>query len=457
MRVVVVGCGRVGAGLAAWLAEAGDVVAVVDKDPKAFERLGEEFTGQTVEGIGFDRDVLEQAGVARADALVAVTGGDNSNVVTARVAKDAYRVPRVIARIHDPRRAALYEELGIVTVSSTDWALRKVRDYLEHRTLKEEHSFGRGEVTLLRLELPQHLVDRQVADVEGEGLRVVSVTRRGGAFVPGPGTVLAEGDVVRLAVGADGRARLDALLAEEADPRAGRPGGGRVRVLVAGAGVWGSYIADHLVEAGHEVVVVEQDAATARRARASGGRTVVAGDACEPSVLDHLGLDTVDTVVAATGDDEDNLVVSLLVKRWYGVPRVVARVNNPKNTWMFTDEWGVDTAVSAPAVMTWLLERAVGVQDVVALLRAERGRGVALVELTLDEDAPVLGRRPAELDLPTGATVVAVVRGDQVLAGADAGPFEPADEVLALTTLQAEPDLRLLLGGQPGGSHTPAG
>jgi hypothetical protein len=117
-------------------------------------------------------------------------------------------------------------------------------------------------------------------------------------------------------------------------------------------------------------------------------------------VLDRLGLDTVDTVVAATGDDEDNLVVSLLVKRWYAVPRVVARVNNPKNTWMFTDDWGVDTAVSAPAVMTWLLETAVGVQDVVALLRAERGRGVALVELTLDEDAPALGHRPADLDLP---------------------------------------------------------
>jgi trk system potassium uptake protein TrkA len=136
---------------------------------------------------------------------------------------------------------------------------------------------------------------------------------------------------------------------------------------------------------------------------------------------------------------------------------VVARVNNPKNTWLFTDEWGVDTAVSAPAVMTWLLEHAVGVQDVVALLRAERGRGVALVELTLDEDAPILGRHPAELDLPAGATVVAVVRGEQVLAGAAAGPFEPADEVLALTTLQAEPDLRRLLGGQPGGSHTPTG
>jgi trk system potassium uptake protein len=146
-----------------------------------------------------------------------------------------------------------------------------------------------------------------------------------------------------------------------------------MRVLVAGAGVWGSYIADHLVSAGHEVLVVEQDAATARRARASGGRTVVAGDACEPSVLDRLGLDTVDTVVAATGDDEDNLVVSLLAKRWYAVPRVVARVNNPKNTWLFTDDWGVDTAVSAPAVMTWLLERAVGVQDVVALAPGRAG------------------------------------------------------------------------------------
>ena len=218
MRVVVVGCGRVGAGLAAGLAEAGDVVAVVDKDPKAFERLGEEFTGQTVEGIGFDRDVLEQAGVARADALVAVTGGDNSNVVTARVARDAYRVPRVIARIHDPRRAALYEELGIVTVSSTDWALRKIRDYLEHRTLKEEAAFGRGEVALYRLELPQHLVDRRVAELEeGGGLRVISITRLGGAFVPEAGTVLAEGDVVRVAVEADARDRLDALLAEEAN------------------------------------------------------------------------------------------------------------------------------------------------------------------------------------------------------------------------------------------------
>jgi trk system potassium uptake protein TrkA len=213
---VVVSCRRVGAGLAAGLAGSGDLVAVVDKDPKAFERLGEEFTGQTVKGIGFDRDTLERAGVARADALVAVTGGDNSNVVAARVARDAYRVPRAIARIHDPRRAALYEELGIATVSSTGWALRKITDYLEHRPLKEEISFRprRGPAAAPgAAPAPRRPAGGRL---EAEGLRVVSVTRRGGAFVPGPGAILAEGDVVRLAVGAGGRGRLDALLAEEA-------------------------------------------------------------------------------------------------------------------------------------------------------------------------------------------------------------------------------------------------
>jgi trk system potassium uptake protein TrkA len=212
---VIVGCGRVGAALANELAERGDTVSVVDKNIDAFELLGEGFTGQVVAGIGFDRDVLERAGVARADALVAVTGGDNSNVVTARVARDAYRVPRVIARIQDPRRAEIYEGLGVVTVATVGWTLRKVRDYLEHRPVTDEAWFGRGEVTLVRLVLPQHLVDRQVEDLEEDGLRVVSVTRRGGAFVPDPATILAEGDVIRLAVHEGARDHLDALLAEE--------------------------------------------------------------------------------------------------------------------------------------------------------------------------------------------------------------------------------------------------
>jgi trk system potassium uptake protein len=145
-------------------------------------------------------------------------------------------------------------------------------------------------------------------------------------------------------------------------------------------------------------------------------------------------------------------VVSLLAKRSYGVPRVVARVNNPKNAWLFTEDWGVDTAVSAPAILTRLLDAAVGIQDVVALLRAEPG-GVALMEVTLDEDAPAVGRRVSDLDLPEGSVVVAVVRGERVLSGSGSGPLEPGDEVLAVTALDVEPLLRQALGGQAGGSH----
>ncbi|HEX8861004.1 MAG TPA: TrkA family potassium uptake protein [Actinomycetes bacterium] len=226
------------------------------------------------------------------------------------------------------------------------------------------------------------------------------------------------------------------------------------RILVAGAGVWGAYIADHLVSQGQEVVVVEQDAAAARHARASGGRVVIAGDACEPSVLDRAGLNTIDTVVAATGDDEDNLVVSLLAKHSYGVPRVVARVNNPKNAWLFTEDWGVDTAVSAPAILTRLLDTAVGIQDVVALLRSEHG-GVALVEVTLDDDAAAVGRRTDQLELPESSVVVAVVRGERVLPGGGSDPLEPGDELLAVTALDTEPALRQAIGGHPGGSHIP--
>jgi trk system potassium uptake protein TrkA len=226
--------------------------------------------------------------------------------------------------------------------------------------------------------------------------------------------------------------------------------------MVAGAGVWGSYIADHLVGQGHEVMVVEQATAAATRERERGGRAVITGDACEPSVLDRVGLEAVDTVVAATGDDEDNLVVSLLAKRSYGVPRVVARVNNPKNAWLFTEDWGVDTAVSAPAILTRLLDAAVGIQDVVALLRAEHG-GVALVEVTLDEDAAAVGRRVDDLALPERSVVVAVVRGERVLPGGGGERLEPGDEVLAVTALDAEPALRAALGGQAGGSHVPGG
>jgi trk system potassium uptake protein TrkA len=138
----------------------------------------------------------------------------------------------------------------------------------------------------------------------------------------------------------------------------------------------------------------------------------------------------------------------------FGVPRVVARVNNPKNTWLFDATWGVDTAVSAPAVLTQLLDSAIGVQEVVAMLRTGT-HGVAVVEITLDDASPAVGRRPTELTLPEGAVVVAVVRADDVLVAGGSGPLAAGDELLAVTTLDAEPALRRALGGQPGGTHGP--
>ena len=217
MQVVVVGCGRVGASLAAGLAAAGDVVAVVDKDPKAFERLGEEFTGQTVEGIGFDRDVLEQAGVARADALVAVTGGDNSNVVAARVAKDAY--PGAAGDRPHPRPPPGRPVRGarVVTVSSTGWALRKIATtWSTAPAPREEQPSAAARSRCSAWSCPSTWSTGRWPTWRARGCGWSASPAGAGAFVPGPGAVLAEGDVVRLAVEAGGRGRLDALLAEEA-------------------------------------------------------------------------------------------------------------------------------------------------------------------------------------------------------------------------------------------------
>src|SRR5207248_6013558 len=157
-----------------------------------------------------------------------------------------------------------------------------------------------------------------------------------------------------------------------------------VRVIVAGAGKMGRHLAWDLAERGHEVTLIEQETGAASRARRELPETVtiVLGDACEPYVLEEAQLGQADVIVAATGDDEDNLVTALLAKQEFAVPRVVARVNHPQNEWMFTEQWGVDAAVSPPHILTALVEEAVSVGDVVRLLKLERGR-VSLVELVL--------------------------------------------------------------------------
>jgi len=170
-------------------------------------------------------------------------------------------------------------------------------------------------------------------------------------------------------------------------------------------------------------------------------------------VLEEAGLRTADVVVAATGDDEDNLVISLLAKQEFGVPRVLARVNHPRNEWMFSEQWGVDQAVSVPHLLTSLVEEAVTVGDLVRLLRLEGGK-IALVEMTIPDASPNAGRPLYELRLPPDATVVAVLREGHVVIPQPETVFTAGDEVLALSSAEAEPALRLaILGeGMPGGT-----
>jgi trk/ktr system potassium uptake protein len=215
-----------------------------------------------------------------------------------------------------------------------------------------------------------------------------------------------------------------------------------VRVVVTGAGNVGRHLAEDLSERGHQVMLIEQDTASAARASRElpAAVTVVLGDACEPYVLEEAKVGEADALVAATGDDEDNLVTSLLAKQEFAVPRVLARVNHSRNEWMFTEQWGVDAAVSPPHILTALVEEAVTVGDLVRLLKLERGK-VTLVEVVLGADSSVAGRPLYELRLPVDSAVVAIVREGHVVIPQPETVLIPGDEIMAIASADVEPDL----------------
>jgi trk system potassium uptake protein TrkA len=219
-----------------------------------------------------------------------------------------------------------------------------------------------------------------------------------------------------------------------------------MRVAIVGAGNVGLFIANDLVDTGHEVQLIEQDPAVMERAVANQGVEWVVADGCEVSSLREAGLERCDVVVAATGDDEDNLVVSLLAKQEFAVPRVIARVNHPKNEWMFNENWGVDLSVSTPHLITALVEEAVTVGRLVRILQFEGGQA-RLVEATLAHDSPVVDRSLKDVDVPRDATVVAVVRAEHVVMPRGDTVFEAGDEVLAMVTPESEEEVRRILTG----------
>jgi trk system potassium uptake protein TrkA len=213
MRVIIMGCGRVGEQLAQLMAEDGHEVAVIDYDAAALARLGPDFKGRRVKGVGFDREVLLRAGIEDADGFAAMSSSDNANVVAARIARTIFHVPRVVARLFEPERAEVYRRLGLVTISSTTWGAERTRELLTHASLDAVRSFGAGEVTMLEIEVPPRLVGHAVRDLSVPGeVSVIAITRDGRALLPLMGTVFRSGDVVHLAVLSDAMARVERLL-----------------------------------------------------------------------------------------------------------------------------------------------------------------------------------------------------------------------------------------------------
>ena len=226
-----------------------------------------------------------------------------------------------------------------------------------------------------------------------------------------------------------------------------------MKVIVTGGGAVGRHLAVDLVERGHDLTLIEQNHALADKLRSwAEGVNIVFGDACEPWVLEEAQMAQAEVVVAVTGDDEDNLVTSLLAKQEFAVPRVLARVNHPKNEWLFNEQWGVDAAVSPPHILTAMVEEAVTVGDLVRLIRLEGG-DISIVEMTLPEGSSSVGKAIYELRLPTDAAIVGILREGHVVIPQPETVLSAGDEVIALASAPSERALRdaVVGAGMPGG------
>jgi trk system potassium uptake protein TrkA len=216
MKIIVMGCGRVGSQVSLLLAGQGHDVTVIDHDANALARLGPDFKGRVVRGIGFDRNVLTEAGVDTAEGFIAASSSDNANIVAARIARNIFRVPRVVARLYDPVRAEVYQRLGLTTISSTQWGAERIVEVITHNDLDVLQVFGDGGTTLIRIEVPSRLIGYRVThmNIPGE-VMVTAITRNDHTFIPVSGTEFQESDVMFVTVIPTAMIRLEELLGLE--------------------------------------------------------------------------------------------------------------------------------------------------------------------------------------------------------------------------------------------------
>lgn len=213
MKVIIVGCGKMGSGLALELIKKGHRVTVVGASIDEFSMLGKGFQGETIVGVGFDQQVLEQAGIKRADAIVACTKSDETNAVIGRISRNIYKVPRVISRLYDPRKAEIYRSLGIQTIATTSWGVKHAMELLSYDQLDGVTSLGNGDVDIIRVETTEMLIGKKIADLTVAGeFHVAAVSRQNQTFLPTLGTQLQKGDVVYFSVLGTSQKKLKHML-----------------------------------------------------------------------------------------------------------------------------------------------------------------------------------------------------------------------------------------------------
>lgn len=213
MKVIIVGCGKLGSGLAQSLIKKGHNVTVIDNSPEAFDLLGKDFKGKTILGIGFDRGVLEEAQINLADAIIACSKSDETNALIGRIARNIYKVPRVISRLYDPRRAEIYRSLGIQTISTTTWGIERATEMLSYSQFDNVLSIGDNNIEIIRIETPALLEGRTVNELTVIGeIQVVAINRKNKTFMPTSGTILQKDDVIYISVLVTSINRFKALL-----------------------------------------------------------------------------------------------------------------------------------------------------------------------------------------------------------------------------------------------------
>ncbi len=392
MHVIILGCGRVGSTLALMLDRDNHAVSIVDKDPDSFRRLGEHFRGRTVAGWGIDADVLLEAGIEGADAFVAVTNGDNTNIMASQIAKTLFGVPQVLARIYDPLRAQVYREFDIETICSTTLSTGLLFDRLFGRPFQPVADY---------LELTKQMQRLYAADL------------------PAP----------------------DQVAARRASGEGRRPG----YIIVTGGGKVGYHLTRALLHEKYEVLLVEKRSQGYLALREELGDSAFHGDACEIRTMVRMGMERADLVVAVTGDDEDNLVICQVAKRWFGVPRVIARVNTPHNEEIFRT-LGVNETINATTLLFRLIEQEVATTELVHLSLLRKG-SLEVVEVDLTPASPVVGKVVREMTLPAGCLLVAVVRGRQAQIVTGETVLQASDVVVALAEPGAVPGLHQALLG----------